>query len=115
MNPIYYVLSVNGLLFLLSLIFYYRPPKKINGLYGYRTPRSMANQEVWDFANSLFNKLFLQYSGISFVAALLFAFVATKISWQPIAIMVITLGVCVIKTEQELNRNFDKEGRRKKK
>ncbi|CAL2062654.1 SdpI family protein [Tenacibaculum sp. 190524A05c] len=115
MSPIYYVLSVNGLLFLFSVIFYFYPPKKINGLYGYRTPRSMANQDVWDFANSMFNKLFLQYSGISFVAALALSFIAAKTSWQPIAIMVITLAVCVIKTEQELNKNFDKEGKRKKK
>ena len=26
------------------------PPKKINGLYGYRTSRSMRSKENWDFA-----------------------------------------------------------------
>lgn len=29
------------------------PPKKINGLYGYRTPRSMRNQENWDKAQRI--------------------------------------------------------------
>ncbi|WP_075343451.1 SdpI family protein [Tenacibaculum agarivorans] len=114
MNPIYYVLSVNGLLLLLSGVFYLFPPKKINSWYGYRTPRTMENQEVWDFANTFFNKQFLLYSVISFVAALILATVAGKISWQPIAIMVMTLGVCVIKTEQELNKHFDKEGKKLK-
>ena len=26
------------------------PPKKINSIYGYRTPSSMKNQERWNFA-----------------------------------------------------------------
>jgi len=45
-------LLFQGILFLI-LGFYYlkRPPKKINHWYGYRTRRSMANQEIWDFAN----------------------------------------------------------------
>ncbi|WP_198517107.1 SdpI family protein [Tenacibaculum sp. SZ-18] len=115
MNPVYYVLSVNGLLFLLSIVFYYNPPKKINGLYGYRTPRTMANQDIWDFANGFFNKQLLQYAGISFAAALGLSFIAKETSWQPIAIMVITLGVCVLKTEQELNKYYDKEGNKLKK
>jgi len=27
------------------------PPKKINHLYGYRSPQSMKNQHNWDIAN----------------------------------------------------------------
>ncbi|TCP23980.1 SdpI/YhfL family protein [Tenacibaculum skagerrakense] len=115
MSPFYYVLSVNGLVFLLSLVFYFYPPKKVNNFYGYRTPRSMANQNVWEVANSLFNKFLLQYSAIALAAALVFAFIAKDTSWQPIAIMVLTLGVCVVKTEQELNKHFDKEGNKLKK
>jgi uncharacterized membrane protein len=115
MDPILYVVSVNGLLLLLSIIFKYFPPKKVNGLYGYRTPRSMANQEIWDFANNFFNAQLLKYSLISFVAALVFALIAAEISWQPIGFMVITLAVCVIKTEQELNKFYDKEGNKLKK
>ena len=32
-------------------VFLRRPPRKINGAYGYRTARSMASQEAWDFAH----------------------------------------------------------------
>ena len=34
-----------------------RPPRKINGAYGYRTARSMASQEAWDFAHAYFGRL----------------------------------------------------------
>ncbi|MFH6602884.1 SdpI family protein [Maribacter algicola] len=49
---------VPGLL-LLPLAWYYKehPPKNINWLYGYRTKRSMANQEVWEYANRLGAKM----------------------------------------------------------
>lgn len=114
MNPYYYVLSINGLFFALSVIFYFFPPKKINALYGYRTNRSMLNQDIWDFANSFCTKQFLMYSGISFIAALVFAYLAKEISWQPMALMILSLAVSVIKTEQALTKNFDEEGKRKK-
>lgn len=50
------LLTVGGsyaLMLLLSLYFYFNPPKKINSLYGYRTPRSMKNAENWEYANQL--------------------------------------------------------------
>ncbi|MPS71691.1 MAG: SdpI family protein [Chryseobacterium sp.] len=41
---------------LVMLIF---PPKKINTLYGYRTPRSMKNIDNWNFAQQFSAKLML--------------------------------------------------------
>lgn len=113
MNPYYYVLSVNGILFLFSVIFHFFPPKKINAIYGYRTNKAMQNQDIWDFANSFFNKQFLKYSVISLVGALLLVYINPNITWQPMAIMLLSLAVAVIKTEQEINKNFDDEGNRK--
>ena len=110
MNPYYYILSINGLLFLFSLIFYFFPPKSINSFYGYRTNKSMKNETVWKFANAYFIKQFLIYSAVSFVAALIFVFISKNISWQPMAIMLLSLAVSVIKTEQEINKNFDEDG-----
>ncbi|WP_299626423.1 SdpI family protein [uncultured Tenacibaculum sp.] len=115
MSPFLYVLSVNGLLFLFSLIFYFFPPKKINSFYGYRTPRTMQNQNIWDFANNFFNKQFLIYAGVSLVGAFLLAIINPKITWQPMILLVLCLAVSVVKTEQELNKFFDKEGKKKKK
>jgi len=47
-NP---MLLVVGLTFIVMGIFMYLfPPKKINGLYGYRKATSMESQAKWDFA-----------------------------------------------------------------
>ncbi|MGG6229541.1 SdpI family protein [Tenacibaculum sp. SDUM215027] len=114
MNPFYYVLSVNGLLFLFSLIFHFFPPKKINSIYGYRTNKTMKNDTIWQFANTFFTKQFIKYSAVSLVAALILAYISKELTWQPMAIMLLSLAVSVIKTEQEINKNFDEEGKKRK-
>jgi hypothetical protein len=52
MDPVHVVLFFFPLLFLvgLSLALHRWPPKAINPTYGYRTRRSMATQEAWDYA-----------------------------------------------------------------
>jgi len=48
---------LTGVIFVITATITLRfPPKKINYLYGYRTPASMKSQQVWDFAQ--------HYSGI---------------------------------------------------
>jgi uncharacterized membrane protein len=115
MDAFTYVLTTNGLLFLVSIIFWKFPPKKINKLYGYRTYRTMKNMEIWNFANTIFNKNLLIYAGISFLAGFLFAsLVNTSISWQPMLLVMLTLVVCVIKTEKSISEIYDDEGDRLK-
>ena len=46
--------TASSLLIPLVMLFFGRrfltkPPKSINSLYGYRTARSMKNQQTWDF------------------------------------------------------------------
>lgn len=113
MNPYIYVLSVNGLLFVLSILFYFFPPKKINALYGYRTNRSMLNEDIWKFSNTFFTKQLLLYAILSLIAALILATIATEITWQPMGLVLLSLAVSVIKTEQALNATFNEEGKRK--
>jgi len=117
MSAYIYVLSVNGLLFFVSLIFYYFPPKKINHLYGYRTHRSMSNKEIWDLANNVFNNALVKYSGISFLVAFLLAYLNPELmqSWFPMAFLFFTLLVAIITTEKALNEKYDKEGNKKSK
>ncbi|WP_271407211.1 SdpI family protein [Tenacibaculum soleae] len=110
MNPYLYVLSINGVLFLFSIIFYFFPPKKINTIYGYRTNKTIKNDTIWQFANAFFIKQFLKYAAISLVAAIILAAISKIITWQPMAIMLLSLAVSVIKTEQEISKNFDEEG-----
>jgi uncharacterized membrane protein len=115
MSPIIYILTTNGLLFLISIIFWKFPAKKINNWYGYRTPKAMLNQQIWDFANSIFNKNLVIYAGISFLGGLVFANFATKeLTWQPMVLVLLSVIVSVIKTERALNDNFTEEGKKKK-
>jgi uncharacterized membrane protein len=66
------VLFPYGVLFIISFLFYKYPPKKINGLYGYRTYQSMQNQENWDFAYAISSKFMLRSTILSFILALIF-------------------------------------------
>lgn len=43
-------LLIPGFMTGLGWYFLNHPPKEINSLFGYRTARSMQNQETWDFA-----------------------------------------------------------------
>ena len=88
--------------------------KKMNSIYGYKTEKAMQNQQIWDFANNTFNKNFLMYAGISFLAAVVFAVVLkAELTWQPMALVLLSLAVSVIKTERALSDNFTDEGKKK--
>ncbi|WP_397445079.1 SdpI family protein [Polaribacter sp. R77954] len=115
MSSFTYVLTTNGVLFLISVIFWKFPPKKINNIYGYRTPKAMQNQQIWDFANNTFNEAFLKYSGFSFLAALLLATITkVALSWEPMVLVALSLLVSIVKTERSINDNFTDEGKKKK-
>ena len=114
MNPFIYVLTTNGVLFLLSIIFWKFPPKKINNLYGYRTHKTMLNQQIWDFANNTFNKAFVKYSGLSFLASLVLAnFAKSELTWQPMVLVALSILVAIVKTERAIYENFTEEGKKK--
>lgn len=107
-------MTTNGLLFLLSILFYKFPPKKINSLYGYRTVKAMQNQQIWDFANGIFNKNLLIYSGISLLGSVLLAsFTSKELTWQPMLLVLLSVLVSIIKTERGLSDNYTEEGKRK--
>lgn len=115
MNAYTYVLSINGLLFFFSIVFYFFPPKKINNFYGYRTKLSMLNTDIWNFANTQFNNAFVKYALIGCVSALVLQTISTsQLTWQPMIILLCSLGATILTTEQRLSQNFDKEGKRKK-
>lgn len=60
--------TASSLLIPLVMLFFGRrfltkPPKSINSLYGYRTARSMKNQQTWDFAHRVCGKLWSRGGG----------------------------------------------------
>jgi uncharacterized membrane protein len=95
--------------FFVALITYYHPPKKINSLYGYRTPSSMKNQERWDFAQR-FSSLRMIEGGLFliFFSFLKLAFpflvdIEMTISITALFLVVIYL---LLTTELALKKNF---------
>lgn len=50
-SPWFIILLSTGAIFLFAgALMHFLPPRKINMIYGYRTKRSMKDQESWDFA-----------------------------------------------------------------
>lgn len=57
--PIISHLFIGPFMLLIGIVFWKFPPKNINNFYGYRTTKSMLNQQNWDFANKEFAKYFI--------------------------------------------------------
>ncbi len=104
---------LTGLLALIAgLLFKKNPPKEINWWYGYRTKRSMKNQEQWDFAQKLGAKNMIKYSSIPFLTTVIGFIIDIKhIGWS-IGIVVISALLwaffSVYKTETKLISEFGK-------
>ena len=100
-----------GLIFWLGGQYFVKhPPKKINPLMGYRTPRSMKNEESWNFAQVYSSELFKKYGFVIMLVAFLDFFfpnidLRTK---KRLAMAVITLPIAyiIIKTERILKEKF---------
>ena len=77
----------------------------------------MLNDDIWNFANSLFCITLLKYSGIALLVMILMIFINEPLMllWLPMAFMIFTLLTAIISTEKELNKNFDDEGNKKTK
>ena len=50
-------LMIPVIMIVFGVIFLRHPPREINGVYGYRTERSMSSKEAWNFAHAYFGKL----------------------------------------------------------
>lgn len=98
-------------------LFMKKPPKKINGVYGYRTKLSMKNQETWDFAHRHFGRTWFQCGlAVLIVTVIIMLFMIGKseeavgvTSAMLITLQMILLIGCIFPTERELRRKFDKK------
>ena len=94
-------------------------PKQINGVFGYRTTRSMKNKETWRFAHQYSGKIWHR-SGLALlpvsIVVMLFVYGKsvdmTGIAGLIIVIVQMVVMICAIPfTEEALKRNFDDLGR----
>ncbi|MBL6662570.1 MAG: SdpI family protein [Flavobacteriales bacterium] len=115
-SPIFLHLLIGPLMLVISLIFFYFPPKKINHVYGHRTTLSMKNQDTWNEANKRSTHMMLLVSALTCILQLIgIVFnidVDTTILYATIFLVAgLVIGVLVI--EKQLKTIFDKDGNRK--
>ncbi len=69
-NPVFLTPMLAGTIFCLAGVLLIKfPPKKINSLYGYRTPRSMKSEAAWNFAQKYSGREFVIWGGILLVGS----------------------------------------------
>lgn len=112
---IIFELALSLLILFIGVGFWLRPPRKINGVYGYRTRLSMSSQEAWDEANRYSSFLTMGWSLLAvFVQGLLHFFLPPKrILFVTCMIWLSLLILTLLLTERHLARKFDKSGKKK--
>ena len=98
-----------------------RCPKRINGVYGYRTRRSMRNLDTWRFAHDYCGRLWWKWGWWLLVFSLLVQFLGWQVSQRTEAIL--RVGLCgfqcgvvffsISRVERALKRAFTENGERK--
>jgi uncharacterized membrane protein len=115
MNEIFLAnLCFAAIFLVLALFLKAVPPKKINWGYGYRTLRSMKNQDTWDTANSIMVRglLILTVFQLCFGTCVALIFRDNRaIDWSA-GFMVLGLIIMIITIELRLRTLFDEEGKR---
>lgn len=76
----------------IGFLFAKHPPKNINHIYGYRTKRSMASQEAWDFAHSLCGTLYAKIGTVLLLFVVVIK-VAVPIASEYLSLVNMTVGV----------------------
>lgn len=107
-NPLFLILSLSGLIFLIAgYIMLKYPPKKINNLYGYRTRQSMESQEKWDVAQLYSSREIIKqgWYAISIAVVGLFLNPNNMLSmFLAVGIILFSIIVLFVKTEKELKK-----------
>lgn len=94
------------------------PPEEINWIIGYRSTRSMKNQDTWDFGNRYGGKVVFRAGWftliVSVIVMLLTLFrsdgVISTVSLVLIFCQLIPLLSVIPVVERELKKRFDKDG-----
>jgi uncharacterized membrane protein len=96
---------------LAGLVLYLFPPKKINGIYGYRTPRSMKNQANWDYAQKIGGKYMMLFGVVIFITQTSFGFLLSYLGIKQdltipfqLAIMILLLILMLVTSERKLKQ-----------
>ena len=97
-NPLFITLGSCGVIFIVMGYFMSKnPPKEINGLYVYRTPRSMKNQKIWDYSQVYSAKVMMKYGGYFLLLCLpgYFMDIAPEIA-TGLGLLILLIGVALM-------------------
>ncbi len=101
---------------MLGLSWYYKkyPPKEINEIYGFRTRRTMANQDIWDAANRRNAQDLWKFA--IYLTVFSIALIVLHVPYAfflHMGALLIGLAIAIYASIQYLDRHFDKKGNRK--
>lgn len=102
-------------LLLLGLSGYYKkyPPKKINQFYGFRTRKTMANQEIWDAANKRNAQDLWKFAlYLTIFSIMLIVFRVPYAVFIHLGAMLIGLAIAIHASIRYIDKHFDKKGNR---
>jgi uncharacterized membrane protein len=100
---------------MLGLAWYYKkyPPKKINELYGFRTRRTMANQDIWDVANKRSAQDLWTYAlYLLVISVFLIVFNIPYAFLIHMVVLLLGLFAAIYASIRYLDKHFDKNGNR---
>lgn len=94
------------------------PPKKINGMVGYRTSRSMKNMDTWKFAHEYSGRLWWKIGWILLLPSFLVHIpvygssdnVVGTVGGILVTIQLIVLVASIFPTEKALKKKFTDDG-----
>ena len=114
-------LLVPAMMAVFGLIMARRCPSRINSFFGYRTARSMKNNDTWEFAHRHSGRIFFGVGTamlvVSAVAHVPFygcnEDTVASVSLVITMIQLVILFLSIVPTEIALKRNFNDDGTRK--
>ena len=113
-------LLIPATMFFFGRKFLSNPPKTINGGYGYRTARSVKNQQTWDFAHQVCGQVWMKvgkWMALPSVLAMLVVFgqdvgVVGIVCGAAASVQCVVMLGTIVPVEQALKKNFDRFGRK---
>ena len=115
------ILLIPAVMIILGAFFRNQAPKDINYVFGYRTARSMKNEETWKFAHSLLGKIWFKCGLVILVISFVLMLFVLEKSEDTVGNfgMIITFAqlgsllLSIVPVEKALKENFDNDGNRK--
>ena len=112
-DPLILIPLVTGPVFVVAgIVMRVFPPKKINHLYGYRTPASMKDEEHWNFAQQYSARKMIFYGVLLTASSVLGLFVKLDPEVSVFAGLALMIGMVVIllvDTERAIRKKFNRK------